>query len=260
VAQAQQRFPGLRDSVIEAATYDDDSQDIDATTAVEAFRSLLKSRGGKLSVDTRIDSIARDGSGWSVRAGGDDLSAGLLVNAAGAWADQVAELVGVPPLGLTPYRRTACTFAAPQGLDVSAWPLLMDADGGYYVKPEAGGFMASPADETAQEPGNARPRMEDVATALDRVDTMTTLAPRSIRSSWAGLRTFASDRAPVLGLEPGLPGFAWYAGLGGFGIMTAPAAARSVVSLIDTGALPDDVLAAGGDAARVSPDRLRTGA
>jgi D-arginine dehydrogenase len=259
VAEAQRRFPALRDGVVAAATFDGDSQDIDANTAVEAFRAALRSHHGDLQVDAHIDALRREGPSWQVETDAATYRAELIVDAAGAWADEVAALAGVPPLGLTAYRRTACTFAAPDGLDVAHWPLLMDADEGYYVKPEAGGLMASPADETAQEPGNARARMEDVALALDRIDTMTTLAPRSIRSSWAGLRTFAPDRAPVLGPEPAVPGFVWYAGLGGFGIMTAPAAARSVVALIDTGDLPDDVLEHSGRSADVLPDRIRRG-
>ncbi len=258
-AEAQRRFPALRDGVIAAATFDGDSQDIDAMTAVEAFRGALREHRGELRVGAQITGLARDGSGWSVETEGETYVTELVVNAAGAWADEVALLAGLRPLGLTAYRRTACTFAAPDGMDVVNWPLLMDADEGYYLKPEAGGFMASPADATAQAPGNARARMEDVALALDRVDAMTTLGPRSIRSSWAGLRTFAPDRAPVLGPEPGAPGFAWYAALGGFGIMTAPAAARSVVSLIESGELPDDVRDAGGRSEDVLPDRLHRG-
>jgi D-arginine dehydrogenase len=127
----------------------------------------------------------------------------------------------------------------------------------FYMKPEGAGFMASPADEVLVEPGDPRPLMDDVALALERVRRFTRLDARSVRSSWAGLRTFAPDRSLVLGPDPTVDGFVWSAGQGGFGIMTAPASARSVVSLVETGELPEDVVAAGGRSASVLPDRLR---
>jgi D-arginine dehydrogenase len=257
-AAAGRLFPALRSDVVTAGAYDDDCQDIDATTAVEAHRSRLKSNGGELRVRARVTDISPHGGSWHVETAAGPATTGLVVDAAGAWADEVAALAGLPPIGMTAYRRTACTFAAPAGVDVTQWPLLMDADDGYYLKPESDGFMASPADETAQAPGPARARMEDVAAALDYADRVTTLAPRSIRAEWAGLRTFAPDRAPVLGLDPEVPGFAWCAAVGGFGIMTAPAAARAVVSLIDHHELPAELRAHGARAADVLPDRFGT--
>jgi D-arginine dehydrogenase len=135
----------------------------------------------------------------------------------------------------------------------------MHADEGCYVKPGTDAFMASPADETAQPPGEAMVHADAVEQGVQRVREMTTLDPGTLRATWAGLRTFAPDRGPVLGPHPDVPGFAWYAGLGGWGIMTAPAAARSVVSLIDQGELPDDVAAFGLTPADVLPDRLLHG-
>lgn len=257
--QARHHFPALRDDLITAATYDDDAQDIATPIAVEALRAALGARVAEVIVGISIRSLTRRGTTWIVTSDHGDFRAGTVVDAAGAWADEVAGLAGVPPLGLTAYRRTACSFAAPTGTDTSNWPLLMDADKGYYIKPGADSFMASPADETVQAPGDAEPLPEDVNLALHHVEQMTTLDPRPIRSSWAGLRTFAPDRAPVLGPHPGVPGFAWYAGLGGWGIMTAPAAARSVVSLIDSGVLPADVRAHGLTPADVRPERLVDG-
>lgn len=255
-ARAHELFPALRDGVIIAGSYDPDSHDIDAATAVEAFRSRLTANGGELRVDARVTTITRDGSTWTVGTVRGTTATGLVVNAAGAWVDEVAGLAGVPSIGATAYRRTALTFAAPEGTDTTGWPLLMDADEGFYVKPEAGGFMASPADTTPQAPGPTHPRIDDVARALDHVERVTTLAPRSIRATWAGLRTFVPDHAPVLGPDSLAPGFAWYAAIGGSGIMTAPAAARGVVSLIDRGSLPDDVSTHGVTPAEVLPDRL----
>jgi D-arginine dehydrogenase len=248
--------PGVREGVIVAGTYDPDSHDIDATTAVEACRARLRANGGELRVGAQVESIERDGRDWLVRSTDGTTGTGLVVDAAGAWADEVAARARVPPIGAAAYRRTICTFAAPPGVDGIAWPLLMDADERYYVKPESDGFLASPADATPQAPGPTHAHLDDVALALDHVERVTTLAPRSIRARWAGLRTFVPDRVPVLGPDPLVPGWAWYAALGGVGLMTAPAAARGVVSLIDRGALPDDIAALGARAPDVLPARL----
>ena len=154
-------------------------------------------------------------------------------------------------------RRTICTFPVPESLGHTRWPMLVDADERFYLKPEPGQFLASPADETPSEPVDPRPEMLDIATAMERVREATTLEARSVSTSWAGLRTFAPDRVLVLGPDPLEPSFVWCAGQGGFGIQCSPAAARAIVSLVDRGTLPDDVLALGGDAAAVRPDRFR---
>lgn len=258
--RARTHFPALRDGLVAGATFDADSQDIATPTAIEAYLAALLARGAEMMVGVRIESIVRQASDWTISTDHGAFATELVVDAAGAWADEVADLAGVPRTGLIAYRRTACSFDSHDGTDVSAWPLLMDADEGYYIKPETHSFMASPADETVQSPGEAVPHPDAVASALERVRRMTTLDPGTPRSSWAGLRTFAPDRAPVLGPQPTVPGFAWYAGLGGWGIMTAPAAARSVVSLIDHGELPADVSAHGLTPADVLPDRLMAGA
>ena len=148
------------------------------------------------------------------------------------------------------------TFAVDPALGHTGWPLLMDAEETYYLKPEVGQMLASPADETPDAPRDPRPELLDVATALERVREATTLDPRSILTSWAGLRTFAPDRSLVLGPDPLEPSFAWCAGQGGFGIQCSPAAARAVVSLIGSGTLPDDIRALGGDASLVLPGRF----
>ena len=170
----------------------------------------------------------------------------------------MAALAGLPPVGLQPLRRTICTFPVPESLGHTRWPMLVDADERFYLKPEPGHFLASPADETPSEPMDPRPDMLDIATALERVREMTTLEARTVSTSWAGLRTFAPDRRLVLGPDPLEPSFVWCAGQGGFGIQSSPAAARAIVVRWWTGAtLPDDVVALGGVAAAVTPDRFR---
>jgi D-arginine dehydrogenase len=196
---------------------------------------------------------------WRAETTGATWHAEVLVDAAGAWGDEVAAACGVAPVGLRPLRRTACTFVAPPGTDTREWAFLRDASDRWYLKPEPGQFMASPADETPAPPGDARPEEVDVARALDHIRENTTLPARSITSAWAGLRTFAPDRALVLGPDPADPAFVWCVGQGGFGIQTSPGVARTVAGLVRSGAVPADMAAAGVDPATFSPARFRAG-
>jgi D-arginine dehydrogenase len=250
-------FPAIRPEAIGSAVYVPEAADLDAAGAVVAYRRLLKERGGSLVTDAAVTALTRRDGGWEVTTRAGTWRAALVVDAAGSWADGVAALAGLPPVGLQPLRRTICTFPVPADLGHTRWPMLVDADERFYLKPEPGQFLASPADETPQDPGDPRADMLDIATALERVREVTTLDARSVSSSWAGLRTFAPDRVLVLGRDPLEPSFVWCAGQGGFGIQSGPAAARSLVSLVDRGTLPDDVLALGGVPAAVTPDRFR---
>ena len=250
-------FPAIRPEAVGSAVFVPEAADLDAAGAVVAFRRLLKERGGSLLTSAGVTGLVRRDGAWEVTTAAGTWRAGIVVNAAGAWADGVAALAGLPPVGLQPMRRTICTFPVPADLGHTRWPMLVDADERFYLKPEPGQFLASPADETPQEPGDPRPDMLDIATALERVRETTTLEARTVSTSWAGLRTFAPDRVLVLGPDPLEPSFVWCAGQGGFGIQSSPAAGRSVASLVDRGTLPDDVLALGGAAADVLPDRFR---
>ncbi len=253
---ALEHFPPLRQDVVGAAALDRRSADIDTPVAIEAFKAQLEAAGGVLQVGTATQAIRRDRGVWHLRTSGGDITSALIVDAAGAWGDEVAGLAGVPPLGLCALRRTACLVSPRTDVDLAALPLLMEADEAFYVKPESGALLASPADETEQPPGPAEPAESDVEDALAQVRAFTTLEPLEPSRRWAGLRTFTADRSPVLGPDALVDGWAWCVGLGGFGIMTAPAVARSVVALVDSGRLPEDVVAAGGIEAAVRPDRL----
>jgi D-arginine dehydrogenase len=205
-----------------------------------------------------VESLERDTHGWTVRAGAESLRAPIVVNAAGAWADEIAQLAGIAPVGLVPCRRTAVLVDPPAGMAVDEWPFVNDIDEQFYFKPDAGSLFISPADETAAVPGDAQPDEWDVAVAVERVQAATTLQIHRLKARWAGLRTFAPDRSPVVGFSPEAEGFFWLAGQGGYGIQTAPALSRAAAALVRGLPLPQDLLAAGVVAADMSPLRFRT--
>jgi D-arginine dehydrogenase len=185
-------------------------------------------------------------------ADGRAVEAATVVNAAGAWADQVAGLFGAAPVGLRPLRRSAFMVDAPPG---TTGPMIDDIDQAFYVKPDAGKLLCSPAEETVQEPCDARPDEVEIARAIEAINAVTTLDIRHVRSSWAGLRTFVPDCNPVVGFDPAVEGFFWYAGQGGYGIQTAPALSRTGAALLRGEAVPREVVERGLDASDLAPDR-----
>ena len=172
-----------------------------------------------------------------------------------AWADEIATLAGIAPVGLIPKRRTAVTFDPPEGVDTAAWPMAVDIDEQFYFKPEAGRVLASPADETPMAPCDVQPDELDIAMAIDRVLRAANFDVRRISHSWAGLRSFVADRVPVVGYAPDGDGFFWLAGQGGIGIMTSPATARTAAALAAGEERPADIAAHGVTAADLAPNR-----
>jgi D-arginine dehydrogenase len=166
------------------------------------------------------------------------------VNAAGAWADEIARLADVRPAGLVPRRRTAALAKLPPGLDADAWPMVCDVADTFYAKPESGGLLLSPSDSAPAPPGDIRPDDLDVALAVDRLEAVSTLRIRHISHAWAGLRTAAADDMPVIGPDPAEPGFCWLAGLGGYGIQIAPAAGALLAVLATGEAPPPELISA----------------
>jgi D-arginine dehydrogenase len=198
------------------------------------------------------------GGGWTVETRQGPDQPGFYVNAAGAWGDELAALAGVAPIGLEPKRRTAILLDPPEaGAEAAgAMPMVSDIDDEVYVKPEGGGLMVSPADETPAPPSDAQPEELDIAITVDRFERLTRQTVRTIRRRWAGLRSFVADHSPVLGFDAEADGFFWLVGQGGFGIMTAPGAARLAAALIE-GREPSGDL--NGLATSISPIRLRRG-
>ena len=205
---------------------------LDADTLLQSYGRLVRSAGGAIRLGQRIDSIEYRGEAWTVNGA---FAAPVLVNAVGAWADSIAALAGVAPLGLKPKRRTIIAVDPPQGVDPSPWPFVHSVAGDFYMLPEAGRILASPVDEVDCEACDAQPEEYDLALAADRLEHYTTLEVRRIAHRWAGLRTFTADRTPTAGFAPDAPGFFWLAGQGGYGLQTAPAMAEIVEALI-TGA------------------------
>ena len=249
--------PLLRREALTDAYWDDASRDIDVDALHQGFLRLARARGAELLTRAPLEAAAREGGAWRLTTPAGEIRARVLVNAAGAWADPVAERAGVRPAGVTPKRRTALIVDAPEGVDVAASRMAVGVAEDWYVKPEAGKVLISPADETPTPPCDAAPEEFDVALAVDRAERHTILQVRRIERRWAGLRSFARDKRPVMGFDPDAEGFFWLAGQGGYGIQTAPAAGRTAAALILGRGVPEDVLAQGLDPAEIDPARLR---
>jgi D-arginine dehydrogenase len=245
--------PWLRHGALELAVLEPGAMEIDVHALHQLFLRGLRSRGGTVAVGARVSLARRAGAVWTVVCSdGTELHAPVVVNAAGAWADAVADAFGAAAVGTRALRRCAFMVDAPPD---AHGPMVADIDDAFYIKPDAGRMLCSPSDETPQEPGDARPDTTEIARAIDVINEVTTLGVRHVRTSWAGLRTFVADRAPVVGHDPAVEGFFWFAAQGGYGIQTAPALARTGVALLRGAAVPDDVAARGLRAAAIAPDR-----
>jgi D-arginine dehydrogenase len=253
------RIPLIRDEYLAFAWYEPDVFDMDVHALHEGYLRTLRQRGGRLVTRAAISVLERSGDQWRVETPQISYSAPLLVNAAGAWADEVAAMAGVGRIGLMPLRRTAVLLDPPAGCDVSNWPLVLASDGSFYLKPDAGLIFASPADEHPSRACDAQPEELDIAYAVHYAQQALQLEVRQVKHSWAGLRNFVADRTPVIGFAPDSEGFFWLAGQGGHGIQTAPAAARLAASLLLQDGTPTDLEQAGFDPAWVSPQRCSKG-
>ena len=229
--EARALVPILREDRIAAATYDPATSDIDVHALLQGYARKLRRNGGRIELAAPARAITHDGTLWLVETPQGRFRAPTLVNAAGAWADEVAHLAGIAPAGLQPKRRSAVILPAPQGHDPSRWPLFIDAGETFYAKPESGKLMVSPADEDPVEPYDAWPDDMVIAEGLERYAQAVTVPVGSVERRWAGLRTFAPDRCPVVGFAADPRRFLWLAGQGGYGVQTAPALSRHAADL-----------------------------
>ncbi|MET0272312.1 MAG: FAD-binding oxidoreductase [Phenylobacterium sp.] len=246
----------LREDYIAGAALETGSADVDVDVLHQGWLRQLKARGGRVIVDGEVLRLSRGETGWRVNTPDIQIDTKVVINAAGAWADVIAERAGVATVGLEPRRRTALIVDAPEGGQSDAWPMVIDIDEQFYFRPDAGALLLSPGDETPTEPCDAQPEELDIAIAIDRIQVATTLDVRRVRRSWAGLRSFVADRNPVVGYAPDAPGFFWLAGQGGFGIQTAPAMGRLAAALARGESVPGDLARFGVDANDLSPGRF----
>ena len=259
-AAARRMMPLLRGDYVAAALFEKDASDIDVNALHQGYLRAFRAAGGRVVLDGEVVGLDRSADGWRVSTRQRSFHAGIVVNAAGAWADEVAGLAGAAPAGLTPRRRTALTVAAPDGFDAARWPMAVDIEENFYLKPESGRLLLSPADETPSPPCDAQPDEMDVAVCVDRIEKAFDLSVRTIGNRWAGLRTFAPDRNPVVGFDPAVAGFFWLAGQGGYGIQTAPAMARLAAALALGRNVPNDIAGEGVEAGALAPARLERAA
>jgi D-arginine dehydrogenase len=252
-AAMERRVPGLR-SEWTLALFEPTCADIDVAALHQHYLALARNGGAELRVSARLDHVEREGDGWRLAFGNaGEARARVLVDAAGAWADGVAAMAGARPLGIAPLRRTMAQLRTdPQ--PAADQPLVLDINGGFYFKPEHGKLWLSPHDETPSAPCDAAPEELDVALAIDRFQQVVDWRVLAVERKWAGLRSFAPDRLPVYGFDPQVAGFFWFAGQGGFGIQTAPAAARLAAQILL--GQPRDGMTESLDAALYAPDRF----
>lgn len=248
-------FPALRPEKVYAGINEPDAMDIDVDMLLQGYLRGARANGATIVLKAGVEVIRRDAAGWTVAWPGGEVQAPLLVNAAGAWADEIAGMAGVAPLGIVPKRRTAFTFAHQPDYDARAWPHVSTVDYRWYVKPESGCLMGSLADATPTTPGDAYADDLDVAQAIDNIEQDTSFRVGRPLSQWAGLRSFVADAEPVAGMRPSEPGFFWLAGQGGCGILTSPAMGEGAAALLAGRALPAAVTELGMTAQDLSPGR-----
>ncbi|HVL76325.1 MAG TPA: FAD-dependent oxidoreductase [Noviherbaspirillum sp.] len=252
------RCPVLRPEPLLGAAYEHDAMDIDVHALHQGYLKGARAQGAQLFNDAELESATFADDKWTVRLkDGRELSAHTLVNAAGAWADVVAARSGIAPIGLQPKRRTAFTFDAPAGHDISTWPAVIGIDESYYFKTDAGQLLGSPANADPVEPHDVQPEELDVATGIYHIEEVSTLQIRRPKHTWAGLRSFVRDGDLVIGHEPGMPRFFWLAAQGGYGIQSASGAALLAASQLLGEPMPEHLVRFGVQAEALSPARLR---
>lgn len=255
--EATEMCPILRGELLEMCMLEPGSMELDVSALHQGYVRSLRRLGGEIRTSSGVVALAAVDGGWrATTRDGEVYEAPVVVNAAGAWGDEVAAIAGIAPVGLQPLRRTLFTINARSAMRPADMPMIGDIGGTFYMKPEGTQFLCSPADETPSPPCDAKVDEIDVARALDRIRETTTLEARSVASSWAGLRTFTPDRSPLACYDPGADGFFWLVGQGGYGIQTAPSLARVAAGLIRGGGIPSDIAALGLEAAHMHRDRL----
>lgn len=248
--------PALRREYVAGGVYEPDAMDIDVDALLQGFLRGARAMGAELRLNAEVLDLAQRGDGWRIETTDGAVDAGIVVNAAGAWASRLARMAGAQPIEITPKRRTAFLVRPPEISGFETSPLTIDADEQFYFKPDAGLVLGSPADETPVEPQDIQPEELDIAYGADRIQKAANIPIRRIERSWAGLRCFAPDKSPVIGFDRDAPGFFWLAGQGGYGIQTAPAWSRTAAALLLGRPLDETLSAFNITAADLAPDRF----
>jgi D-arginine dehydrogenase len=256
VREAKERVRALRDDYARTVLLDLSTGGLDVDLLHQGFLRMLKSRGGELVCHAAAERIELRKAAWHVTTRAGEFTAPVIVNAAGAWGDVIAGLAGVARSGLVPKRRSIGVISGPA--EIAGWPLVGDAGETWYAKPAGGRLLVSPADATPVEPHDAYADDLTLAEGIDRFQQAIDIPVERVEHSWGGLRSFVPDGNPVCGYEPGIEGFFWLIGQGGYGIQTSPALSRLAAALVLHEPVPPDIIDAGLDVHALAPHRLRT--
>jgi len=258
--EARRLVPVLRPEQVQGAVYEPDAADMDVHAIHQGYLRGMRQAGGKLVCDAEVTAMERMRDLWRVEAGGTVYEAPVVLNAAGAWVDTIARIAGVQPIGIEPRRRSAFIFAPPPDADIDRWPMAFGADEDWYIKPDAGMLLGSPANADPVEPQDVQPEEMDIALAIHRIEEATTLAIRRPTRTWAGLRSFVADGDLVGGFDDAAPGFFWVAAQGGYGIQTSAAMGETCAALARGLPVPAHAASFGLTAEMLGPQRLRRAA
>ncbi len=250
-------LPCLRAECVHASLLDPLAMDIDVHALHQGFLRTLRQSGGTLRTRAEVSAARLHNGQWQVvLANGEALKAPVVINAAGAWAEQVGQLFGAQTIGLVPHRRSAFTFRAPEGIAIADWPVVSSLDESWYFKPDAGVLLGSPANADPTTAHDVLPEEIDIASAIHRIEAATELTIRRPIRTWAGLRSFVPDGELVIGWDRKQHGFFWLAAQGGYGIQSAPGASELAAALVLGQPLPEQLQRQQVDPAAVSPLRL----
>jgi D-arginine dehydrogenase len=253
--EAIARVPFLGPAYVKAAYFDPEFWDIEVESLLQGYVKGARRTGAEIRMGAGVTDIRDDGAHWQIETRNGPVIARMIVNASGGWADSIATLAGVRPLGIVPHRRTAILLDLP-GIDPSAMPEVAELDEEFYFKPDAFRLLVSPADETPCEPGDVQPEEIDVAWAVHHFETASTIKVNRVAKSWAGMRSFTRDRLPAIGFDPGHPRFFWLAGQGGYGILSSPALGALAAAMLTETEIPEGYREQGLDPKVFSPKRF----
>lgn len=255
VEEAIERVSVLDPDYVKAAFYDPNTLGLDVDGIHQGFLRGIKSAGSDIICKAEVQAMERRDGLWYVTTPAGEFCAPVVINAAGAWADVIAEKAGAKKIDIMPKRRTVITLNPPEGVDISGWPVVLDCHETFYFKEAGGAILASPADEIPDDPRDVQPEELDIAITVDRLQTVTNMDIRRVASSWAGLRNFVPDRLPVVGYDDDVEGFFWFAGQGGYGISTSPALGDCGAALVKGQDLPEYVSKFGLTKEDIAPGR-----